>query len=84
MNNLSIIVASIRNEELEWLPQITKSLKGLNHEITVIKLKSNSIYKELNSVKNDLAKLQETVLYTLSQSTTLSEVCNFLIIAHDS
>lgn len=38
----------------------------------------------MNSIKNDLAKLQETVLYTLLQSTTLSEVCNLLIIAHGS
>lgn len=80
MNNLSIIVSSIRNEELERLPRITESLKSLNHEITVIKEKSNSVYKEMNSVRNDLAKLQENVLYTLSQSTTLSEVCNLLII----
>jgi len=81
MNNLSIVVASMRNEELERLPQITESLKGLNREITVIKEKSVSVYKEMNSVRNDLAKLQENVLYTLSQSMKLSEVCNLLIIA---
>ncbi|UZO22050.1 uncharacterized protein OCT59_014422 [Rhizophagus irregularis] len=56
MNNLSIIVASIRNEELEQLPHITESLKSLNHEISVIKQKSYSVYKEMNTVKNDLKK----------------------------
>ena len=82
MKDLNIIVASIRNEELERLPQITESLKNLNHEITVIKEKSKSVYNEMISVRNDLARLQDNVIITLSQSMTLNEVCNLLIIAH--
>ena len=74
VDNVSSMMDSIRTEELERLPQISKSLNSLVKDVERLKVKSESISGEMNIINIIVSQFQSKIFEALSQTTSLNEV----------
>lgn len=77
MENLKIMVISLRNEELQRLPQIFDSLNKLAIDVEKLKITSAKVTKEINLFDNTVNKFQNDIEKAIDHTTQLNKVCKF-------